>query len=189
MKRLLLTAAAVMAAVSTYAQGTINFTTFNFAPISSEVTGSAVVGANGIVAGIYWSLPGANNFQLVAGSTPAAVGAAVPGHVLGAPTVTINEIAPGAMVDVQIRAWESAYGNTYEAASTAGEMGGRGAQVGNSPTVTIMSGGGGMPPGPPASLNVPGMMGFEVTLVPEPSVIALGLVGAGALLLLRRRNK
>lgn len=195
MKRLLIMAAAVaMMAVSVYGQGQVNFSTLSGAngkiwkdtvPASTTQTAGRVVGADGMVGQLYWSPVGMDNFQAFDVSKP--VGTTSAGNILGG-TVALPGQAAGTMVQMQLRVWETAYGATFEAASTAGAMGNRFAYLGTGSTFTVGLGGGGttIPVPSIATLFQP----FAVTAapVPEPSVVALGLVGAGALLLLRRRK-
>jgi hypothetical protein len=184
MKRLLLTAAAVLAAVNIYAQGTVNPNTFNHSQLLNEDNGNAAIGlADGIQYQVYWSPVGAGTFS--AAGSPLPMGT-IPGYSIGQATVELTGLTAGGMADVQLRAWESAYGASYEEASGAPEMGGRKALIGTSATITVKTGGDGVPPALPPTLTVGE---WTVSSVPEPSVIALGLVGAGALLVLRRRNK
>jgi hypothetical protein len=178
MKKLLLTAAAVLAAVNIYAQGIVNPNTFNHSFANNLVTGAGVSLADGIRYQVYWSAPGAGDF--VAASPVLTIGT-IAGYSIGQPNVTVG-VAAGNMVDVQLRAWELAYGATHEAAAAAPQMGGRGAIIGESSVITVTAGGGLTTP--PALV----VGAWTVNAVPEPSVIALGLVGAGALLLLRRRK-
>lgn len=178
MKTLMLASAFAAAAATALAQGTVNFS--NYATASGI---NAPVFAPGNV-----KLGSAYLGQLYAGPTAdslAPVGTAVAfkdaagagtGYVIGG-TVTINSVTPGANAFIQLRAWDAAGGTSYEAAQAAGKI------YGNSATITIATGGGGSPPATPSPLT--GLASF--TLVPEPSTLALGVLGAAALLL-RRRN-
>jgi hypothetical protein len=94
--------------------------------------------------------------------------------------VTIASVAPGANAVIELRAWDGTKGATYEAASAAGG----GFYVGKSAQITIATGGSGTPPSLPA--NLVGLQSFAIA-VPEPSTIALGLLGAAALLIRRRK--
>jgi hypothetical protein len=76
----------------------------------------------------------------------------------------------GTPVNLQVRAWIGGAGSTYEGAS----------EKGFSNTISVTPG---VPPATPVELA--GLQGF--TMVPEPSTIALGLLGAAALLLRRRK--
>jgi hypothetical protein len=82
-------------------------------------------------------------------------------------------------VNVQVRAWATAGGVTsYEAAKGA-----PGGKWGESNIISIKTGGYDNPPA--LAANLVGLTGFQ--LVPEPSTIALVLLGAAALLLRRRQ--
>jgi hypothetical protein len=100
--------------------------------------------------------------------------------------VTVSQVAPGATATFLVFAWDGASGQTTYAAALAafqrGLIGGGYSQ----PTggVTIATGGAGNPASPPAGLF--GLLPWFVT-IPEPSIILLGLMGAGALMLPRRR--
>jgi hypothetical protein len=82
---------------------------------------------------------------------------------------------------VQLRAWEASGGSTYEAALAAGVRTGTGNVFSVGPL-------GGNDPGGGPPFTDPNLTGFQsFALVPEPSTIALGLLGAAALLLRRRK--
>lgn len=91
----------------------------------------------------------------------------------------------GQTVFLQVRAWSAAAG-TYETALTTG-----GAHVGSSSVFSYVTGGD--PQNGNPSITAPAMTGFQgfslsVVPVPEPSTIALGVLGAGSLLFLRRKK-
>jgi hypothetical protein len=100
---------------------------------------------------------------------------------------TIPTITPaGGFGLFQVRVWDSRAGADFNAAQASGNSA---FQSGYSsvlrvdtadPTTT--------PPGTPASLGMPSFGMSPIPIVPEPSVIALGVLGAGALLMLRRRT-
>ena len=100
--------------------------------------------------------------------------------LISAQTLSVNSVAPGGNVFVQLRAWEGPAGSTYESS-----VGVRGSGFSNivGPFVT---GGAGIPPSTPP--NITGLQSFGFcSLCPEPSTYAMGLIGAGALLLRRIR--
>ena len=119
------------------------------------------------------------------GGALAQVGAAVPfrtgtrvGYVdIASPDRTVATVAPGAAGSFQVRAWLASSGATYEAALGAG------GPTGFSNTFSVTTGGAGNPASLPA--NLVGLQSFS--LVPEPSVIALGLIGVCVLLLRRKK--
>jgi hypothetical protein len=79
----------------------------------------------------------------------------------------------GTQVWVDMRIWEAAGGETYEAAVASGRFHGRSNPI----QLTVAE--------PP--LVPPDMVGLQsFCLIPEPSPLALGLLGAAALLLRRR---
>lgn len=173
-----------MATLSALAQGTVNF---DNAPSQVGGAGARVYDVDGTtpVAGAAFLA------QLYAGPTAdslAPIGAALAfrtgagaGFVATAAGTsrTIGTVAAGAVATIQVRAWEAASGATYEAALAAG------GKTGFSNIITVTTGGGGEPPATPS--NLVGLTGFNLTIIPEPSTIALGLLGVGALLLRRRK--
>jgi hypothetical protein len=180
MKKLLIIAAFMAAALSVSAQGTVNFV--------NRITGqldAPIFGIDGVT-----PLNGSGYMaQLYAGSAMdnlAAVGDPAPFRTgtgagywnpTGAPSTgalrVVDGIAGGANAFVQVVAWDVASGATYAAAGIKGA----------SSIMQVTLGGAGAPPGPPANLTA--LQSFS--LVPEPSTIALGLLGAAALLLRRRK--
>jgi hypothetical protein len=139
----------------------------------TPVLGSALAQPATFVAQLYY---GANAGSLVAHTAaparflPTASGA---GTWLGQDR-TLTGFAPGTTLTLEIRAWDMRTGATWDVAGIHGESGTF------SYTIPLD------PLSPPAAYFMEGMRGF--TLVPEPSVIGLGLIGVGALFMLRRRK-
>jgi hypothetical protein len=180
MKKIALGLAAFMVAAASYAQGTLNFSTFG-GGVNAQVT---YAGTGQPADGTFWG-------QLVAGPAGGAlapIGVPVPfrtgsgqGYITAGGVLNVPGVAGGASAEVKLQAWASSLGSSYAAALASG-LGG----VGESGPITITLGGAGTPPSLPAALT--GLQGFSVaTVVPEPSIAALGLLGAG--LLLARRKK
>jgi len=179
MKKLLVTLAAVLVSASVMGQGTINFSTRITGVVDAPVykpdgvTGAGagtpanaqlfLVTGSGAAA-TYTALTPATTFR----ATPAGVAQA---YVIPPATpVTVPGVAGGSQATIVLRAWEGA---SYDSASIKNQ----------SAPITITLGGGGQPPAVPA--NLVGLQGFN--LVPEPSTMALGLLGAAALLYRRRK--
>jgi len=182
MKKLLFVAACVFATAAALAQGTVNFASY----VPASGLNVKVFDTDGLT-----PLTGPNYVaQLYAGTSATSlspVGSAVAfgtaaraGYIIGGGAVTIPTIAGGATATIELKAWDSTKGTSWELAQSAGSA------VGASTAFTVVLGGGGVPPGPPADLV--GLTTFSLVAVPEPSTIALGFLG-GAALLLRRRNK
>lgn len=186
MKHCLVTLAALLVAASSFAQGTVNFNNRITGSVDARVlyanAGSPIPADGTFVAQLYAAAPG---------GTLAAVGAPIPFrstpdagkgylNVTGVDTTrTIPGVAEGGTAQVKVVAWASSLGATYEAARARG-LGG----VGESAVVASVNTGGGLTP--PGALV--GLQGFTIsTIVPEPSIAALGLLGAGLLLIRRKK--
>lgn len=106
------------------------------------------------------------------------------GTFSGGSRTTPTTTAPATPAWFQVRVWEAAYGATYEEA-VGRSQGGRGAIAGQSNRFNLTTGTSLVP----APIAVPGgVEGFIITVVPEPSTFALGLLGLAGLFILRRRN-
>lgn len=178
MKNTAIIVATLLAGAAAYGQGTINFANRVVGQFEAPVTygGAPVTGTQAWAQ--YFAGPAGNlqpigspvNFRASGGFTAAVAATEVPG------------VAPGSPAEVVLRAWHADLGvNTWEAAVALG-LGG----TGESAPITVTTGGAGTPPSLPATLN--GLSGFEISqVIPEPSIAALGLLGAGLLLVRRRK--
>jgi hypothetical protein len=174
MKKLIVAAAVALTAIGALAQGQLN--------VGNRVT-TAGIDAPVFKADGVTRLDGAAFLaQAYVGLTEtslAPVGAALPfrtGAAAGYITstgVSVTGLPGGTAVLVQLRAWEAAKGATYEAAVAGGGLYGSSKPV----NVNLSS-----PPAAPADMV--GLQSFA--LVPEPSTLALGVLGVAALLLRRR---
>lgn len=179
MKKLLIIAAALVTSASVYAQGTVNFA--NLVPaagISAPVfdVGGVTGLGNTFRAQLYGGASGSAEAALTAQGTPASFLAS---GFFSAGPVSVSGVALGAPATVQVRAWDGAFA-TYEAALAAN------GKVGKSALLNIATTGGvGSPPSVPADLV--GLQSFSLTQVPEPGTLALGVLGAAALFLRRRK--
>jgi hypothetical protein len=176
MKKLLVTLAAVLVSVSTFGQGTILFnnrvTPQVDAPVSRPDGTGAGAGVNAqlflLNAGTYTALSPATTFRTT--SAAAAFYVQQP-----AAAVTVPGIGAGQQATIVMRAWEGAAGSSYDTALLKGE----------SSPITITLGGVPAVGAPIQDAVLTGMQPFA--LVPEPSTMALGLLGAAALLYRRRK--
>jgi len=205
MKKTFITlAAASLMAVSAFAQGTVVFanvlsaTTHVFTNINNgAIRGQVGLTPNFLNYGLFIGSGGsgsnglalANNvvggIALVTTNSTSATGrfdGDAPGTFVG-----IQGMASGTSADVQIRAWSASYGNNWQSAYSAYQSGTAGAWWGASTVATITLN---AAAGPGTPLFTAGVLtGFDVTTVPEPSTIALGMLGLASLAFLRRRNK
>jgi hypothetical protein len=178
LKTLVVAASLLTVAATSNAQGTFNFLTFNSDGALGTVSVDTGGNAGSLFSGqIFGGAVGADPSTFVAfGSVASFLDSG------GNPTGVINagqQAAPagfagGTQADVVLRAWDTASGS-YATALTSGE----------SAVFTVTLGGGGPPPTPDPNMN--GFANFTMTTVPEPSVILLGLAGAGMLWFRRKK--
>jgi len=183
MKKLLVTLAAVLVSVSTFAQGTILFDnrtlTGGDIRVFSDATRSAGAGTLGTVNAQLFLVSG-QTFTPLSPATTFRTSAAASYFVNA---VTVDGGAPaGTTVTLVMRAWT---GSSYDAAVAGGgawgqsdpfslRLGGANPTTGEIIQTPDLAGNTGNP-----------MQPFH--LVPEPSTIALGVLGAVALLYRRRK--
>lgn len=170
MKKLIVAAAALMVAVGAYGQGQFFFNNHDTTvPVTarfvlpSDTTGSSV-GTDYTIT----LLAGPKGGTLAALGTDTfrgAAGTATAGYVTPA-TFTIANVAAGASADVQVKV--AGPGGTFS-------------QVWNIPSL----GGGTVTP---PTLNMGTSPLVLTATVPEPATLALGALGLGALLVVRRRK-
>jgi hypothetical protein len=171
MKKLLLVGACLVATVGVMAQGKALFGNRMSGIVDAKVISELGVPADNNYAAEAWVGPTGGTLAAVPGSQSVFRSGAGAGYI---PTITITLAQPqGAVVDAQMRAWKGA-------ASLGWAAGGpiRGESAGRITTTLAVD------PTPTGAL-LPGMASF--TLVPEPSTIALAVLGAAALLLRRRK--
>jgi hypothetical protein len=193
MKKLLLLAALLGFAGSVFAQGTIAFANTGnnaFRLWTNNVTGTAsnLMGspAGGFVyrIGLYGSTTG-GSLDLIAYATNGAGGF----FSAGSPYMLPNGYAEGASLTYQLRAWSLASGNTYEEALLAAILNPLNVYMGQSAIGTTSLGGGSVFAGALFATSGTALrQGFVITNGPEPSSIALGLLGLGVMTLFRRKK-
>jgi hypothetical protein len=203
MKKLLLTTALVaLTGLSAYSQGVVAFINNTATRLSFSTNPGAI--PQGDTAGAF--LPTGTRFLIALyyapdGPDPGEAGmlnvmgasvnpSPLAGRISGGNRTTPTTTAPGANAWFQVRTWESAFGSDYETAvlaaprdmngqvrrSVAGKSNRFNIQVGSSAIPGVITGANGLQP-------------FASQIVPEPSTIALAVLGGlGTLVLLRRRK-
>ena len=173
----MLFAASLLATTAVLGQGTIvvaNSAAVN--GVRANVTDGYGIGLTGAT---YWAqvYAGPSADSLTAQGTAVNFRTGANAGLISAQTLSVNSVAPGGNVFVQLRAWEGPAGSSYE--SSVGKT-----ATGFSNIVgPFVTGGAGSPPTP--APNATGLTPFYVLKFPEPSTYAMALIGAGALLLRR----
>jgi len=178
MKKALVAIAALLVSISAYAQGQVNFNTHittDTPPVDARVLNPDGTPATAGFGELGVMLNGA--FVAFTTAAPAAfkTSANGAGYInAGAATAPINPaFANGQSVSLLFRAWQGAAGSTYDSATVKG--------ISSPITVTLVEA-----PGTPNDL-IGLTTGF--TMTPEPTTLALGALGIGALALYRRKSK
>jgi hypothetical protein len=186
MKALLLVAAILSAAVDVFAQGTVAFanTSTTLITTNNGPGGGSISGNTGAYHYELMVAPlGTFDRYLFIPIASATNSPSVAGRIFGG-TVTNTMVGPGGGFALYVRGWladgpdvdsynkATFYGETYTVLQLAAS--------GNPTTI---------PPGTPASIFGPGLLqGFFIGLIPEPSSIALSLLGLGVIALFRRKR-
>jgi len=179
MKKLLITLAAVLVSASTFAQGTIKFNNRLTGQVDAPVSlPGGTVGAGslaGATAQLYLIPAGGGAPVALTPATTFRTTSAAAMFYVNEPLtgVVVPGVPAGSTANIQLRAWSG--GTSYETAVIRGESNIIPVSLGGTPAQGA--------PIPDAVLS--GLQGFA--LVPEPSTIALGVLGAAALLYRRRK--
>jgi len=193
MKKFVTTLAVLGMAIASYAQGTIAFgntiasrVQYKSSPSAAPVNLPTTVAA---VFGVFWGTS-ADNLRLNDGA-PGNLGVSSTSNagIIVAPgtyQIAGSDGSGDQTVFMQIRGWDASFGANWQAAQQAGALFGEtdirqvrlAATLG--PGTAIWQGSTGTDPAK--------FRPITLTVVPEPSTIALGVLGLGSLLFLRRRK-
>jgi len=166
----------MVASVAAYAQGTLNFANFVAPTVDAKVfnVGGLVPLAGSQFQAILYGGPAGTPESSLVAIAPAAnfLTGAGAGYFIGGKRSVPG--VPGNTIGVlQVRAWDTLSGATWDLATIKGQ----------SPLLTTLSLG--LDPATPP--NMVGLQSFSLTVIPEPSTIALAILGAAALFLRRRK--
>jgi len=168
---------------ATQLRGQPNVVVANSTPLGTTDYGAGAVGASGTgFSAELWAGADAASLSAVTGSlVPLRTGASFAGYITVISTLSVPQVGFNSSGTFQLRAWDNANGTINSwAAAMAGVLG-----RGSSSPFVNSTGGGGTPATLPSNLT--GLTAFNLYIVPEPSLIALGALGLGALLLRRRK--
>jgi len=187
MKKLLLTISLAVVTAMSYGQGTIGFGN----TIASKVVILTSPGVSAPVPittrvnfGAFW---GTAQDALQLNSGPLGVSSDANAGILVAPaTYALANSPENGTVFLQIKGWDASFGSDWAAAKAAGAL------FGQTDVRSVTLAG---PLGPGASIwqgatgtNPNKFTPLVLSIVPEPSTIALAVLGLGSLLLFRRRK-
>ena len=189
MKKLFLTLTLLAMAAVSYGQGTIQFLNGALTRHQPE-TGATRVNAPVDIPLVYGIFVGAtaDSLSLIPNLPLATPSLTTPGVMAGVGALyAITGFDTGSRPFAQVRAWDVSFGNNWQAAMTQGRFYGQ-TDVRQIDALGL--------PGGPATVIWQGATGTIATRfnpiiihpVPEPSTIALGVLGLGSLLLFRRRQ-
>jgi hypothetical protein len=183
MKKLAILAACLLAGSLAVAQGTINFANLA-ATVNAPITDANGVDCDSTFMAELWESATPDGALTKVAGSETSFSAQVAGYFLGGEITT--GIAPaGADGYFQVRVWSTGYGS-YEEAAASGDPT---AQIGMSAGAAANGGfvaTTGAPPGLPGDMS--NLTSFQLAFVPEPSTIALAILGGLGLLLFRRRK-
>ena len=173
MKKLIIALAALMVTAAAYGQGQVVFNN----RVGTEVVARVLLpDGTGAGAGFTAQLlggPAGSTVDKLTALTPTTTfrttSAAAQGYVNDPGPVTVPGVAAGAQATLVMRAFNGA---DYASSLIRGQ----------SLPITVGLGGGTLPPA-----NLTGLQGFTLEIIPEPSTIALGVLGAAVLLFRRRK--
>lgn len=188
MKKIIIALACLAVAASTYAQGYVNFNTYNTSQKIYDTDGVTALTGTGYLAQLYAAdgtvtddsklaakgIPVNFRAGVNAGYVVTTSGTTSLGQTLSSSSVAVSDAA--GTVTLQVRAWAGGSIASYETAYAAGSA------VGKSSLFQVTSV---AVPGTPANLT--GFTSFKLVGVPEPTTIALGAMGLAALLFRRRK--
>ena len=173
-------------AVIALGQGTVNFSNLGgndsqkvyVAPVGQPTT-LAPAGTTYLV-GLYWAPDGTTDesaFAMVGAPTGFIGATGTPSGLFNGGTRNVPVTSAGGFAVLQVRGWQSAFGNSYEQAAAAGS------DVGKSPIFRVDTD----TTSPGANILNQGFVGFVIG-VPEPSTYAVALLAIGLLLAFRKRG-
>lgn len=185
MKKVLTLIALIASTAGLFAQGQVAFNNrVTLAGVDFKVTdfltGVALSGT-GYTAQLFGAASGVTDQNLFSAATPSTTfrtGTAA-GYVTGV-TATFAGLAVNSSANVQMRVWDNLGGTvTTWAQAIANPT----VRWGKSNVIAVTLGGDSVFPA-----DLVGMTAFSIAAVPEPSTIALGVLGIGALFFARRRK-
>jgi len=152
-------------------------------PVGSTVYGGPLVQGTNYIMALYAGVGGISDPSLLTFVTSAtfrtATGNVLPAGLIQSFGIQIPGVPPGAVATFEVRVWDMRTGLSFDTAQISGRSG----------LVQSYHLGGLGPSGPVLSPDSNGWSSFSLSIVPEPSNLALVCLGVAGLLIIRREKK
>jgi hypothetical protein len=169
MKKLIIALATIMVTAVAYGQGTVQLNNRITGTVDARVLLPDGSGAGAGYTAQLWGGASAGSLAALSPSTTFRTSSASAQGYVNAVEVSVPGVGVGGTASLQLRAFDGAdFGSSLT--------------KGSSDTISVVLGGGNLPPAALAGLS-----GFTLTAVPEPSTIALGVLGLAAFMVRRRK--
>jgi hypothetical protein len=170
MKKLIIALATIMVTAVAYGQGTVQLNNRIVGTVDARILLPDGSGAGAGFTAQLWGGPQGGTLAPLTPSTDFRTSSANAMGYVNSTTVAVPGVGPAQTATLQLRAFDGAdFGSSLVS--------------GMSGTIDVALGGGALPPAALAGLS-----GFTLTAIPEPSTIALGVLGLAALMLRRRKQ-
>ena len=184
-----------LASFQAHAQGTVTFGNNSATALTNCMTLQRVVAGTTFLVGLYYlpdgPEPTREEMELLGIRLGANAAIQPAAGLYAAGTRTTPATTPGGgFAWFQVRAWESAFGTTYDQAKNAGQINGHFSLLGTSNIIRVKTGDpvNNIPPGALTAFGLQSFLVAQLECIPEPTSIAIAALGLGALLLFRRRK-
>jgi hypothetical protein len=177
----------LLQALNLFGQGTVNFSNLGAGDNQKVYVeypgGTQTLAPAGTTysLGLYWAPDGTTDetaFAMVGAPTGIIGAPGTPSGLFNGGTRAVPVTPAGGFAMLQVRGWETAFGNSYEQAAASGVSG-----LGRSTVFRVDTD----ISSPGANILNQGFTSFAI-VVPEPATYALGLLGIGLFFFLRRRR-
>jgi hypothetical protein len=185
MKILIALLVVVLASLNGYSQGLVHFANNDASAVTNSATGFRVPAGGAFLAQL-WYAPDGTITDVGMSPLGTTISFSAPGTFDGGNRTTPGTTPPAGFALFQVRAWQAALGGDW-ATAQANAPSNPDKVLGKSNVVRVQTGDGSLFPAGELIAGNPALEGFFLNSIPEPSTLALTLLGAATLLLRRRK--